>query len=214
MKQWILIFSVAGILLLTATTFGSGPEIINRDGKVSINADAVPLGEFLGLWDRATGMQSSVPPELTGYKITVHFADLSISDAVRTMFSGQPFGYGLMEGRGIVVTAPARGISEPRAESEPVEIDSNVPESVESSGFPQTQRMKPQLAPPEPVVVPTPFGPVVSPDGYQPPMLQLPPVAAPPPPPFFQPEAPPVPPAGAPNGPAENTLFGPLSIHK
>jgi hypothetical protein len=211
MKRWIPILIGVGILLLAATAFGSGTEIINRDGRISISADDVPLGELLRLLDQATGMQSSVPPELTGYKMTTHFADLSISDAVRTMFFGQPFGYGLMQDRGIVVTAPATNISEPEPESEPVEIFTDVPEAVESSVVPQTQRMKPQLATPTPVVVPTPFGSIVSPDGYQPPMLQLPPVPAPPPPPFFRPEAPPAPPAGIGNVPAE--LFGPLSIH-
>jgi hypothetical protein len=135
------------------------------------------------------------------------------------MFNGQPFGYGLMQGRGIVVTAPPPDIPEtiPETElqSEFTGIDLNAPETVGPSDIPPVERMKPELAEPTPVVIPTPFGPIISPDGYEPPLLQLPPVpGAPPPPAFFRPELMPPPPAGAANGPAENSLFGPLSIHK
>jgi hypothetical protein len=213
MRRWIPVLIVAGILLLASTAVGSGPEIINRDGKISVNADDVPLGDLLRLWDQATGMQSSVPPELSGHKLTVHFTDLNINDAVRTIFVGQPFGYGLMQGRGVVVTGPATEVAETEGESEPI-VDTNTTEPVEAYDGSQIQRMKPEIAPPEPVAVPTPFGPVVSPSGYLPPMLQLPPVPnAPPPPPFFQPQMLPTPPAGAANGPVDNMLFGPLSIH-
>jgi hypothetical protein len=219
MKRWIPIVIVVGILLLASTAVGAGPEVINRNGRISINADNVSLGELLRLWDQATGMQSSAPPELTSQTVTVHFADLNINDAVRAMFNGQPFGYGLMQGRGIVVTAPPPDIPEtiPETElqSEFTGIDLNAPETVGPSDIPPVERMKPELAEPTPVVIPTPFGPIISPDGYEPPLLQLPPVpGAPPPPAFFRPELMPPPPAGAANGPAENSLFGPLSIHK
>jgi hypothetical protein len=215
MKRWIPILIVLGILLLASTAIAAGPEIINRDGRISINADNVSLGDLLRLWDQATGMQSSAPPELAVQKLTIHFADLNISDAVRAMFNGQPFGYGLMQGRGIVVAAPASDVSETAVETEFTGVDLNAPETVGPSDIPPIERMKPELAEPTPAVIPTPFGPIVSPDGYQPPLLQLPPVlGAPPPPPFFRPELMPPPPAGAANGPVENTLFGPLSIHR
>jgi hypothetical protein len=215
MKRWIPILIVVGILLLASTAVGAGPEIINRDGRISVNADNVSLGELLRLWDQATGMQSTAPPELTSEPLTIHFANLNINDAVRAMFNGQPFGYGLMQGRGIVVTAPPPEVTETELQSEFTGVDLNAPETVGPSDIPPVERMKPELAEPTPAVIPTPFGPVISPDGYQPPLMQLPPVpGAPPPPPFFRPELMPLPPAGAANGPAENTLFGPLSIHK
>jgi hypothetical protein len=218
MKRWIPILIVLGILLLASTAIAAGPEIINRDGRISINADNVSLGELLRLWDQATGMQSSAPPEFANQTLTIHFADLNINDAVRAMFNGQPFGYGLMQGHGIVVTAPApvtSDTSETAVESEFTGVDLNAPETVGPSDIPPVERMKPELAEPTPAVIPTPFGPIVSPDGYLPPLLQLPPVPdAPPPPPFFRPELMPPPPAGAANGPVENMLFGPLSIHK
>src|SRR5215831_17707738 len=130
MKRWIPILIVVGILLLASTAFGAGPQIIYRDGKISVNADNVPLGDLLRLWDQATGMQSSVPPELSEYKLTVHFTDLNINDAVRRMFVGQSFGYGLMEGRGVVVTGPATDLAETEAPLEP--IDTNATEIVEA----------------------------------------------------------------------------------
>jgi len=210
MKRSIPIL-IAGILLFASAAVAGGPEIINRDGRISVNADDAPLGDLLRLWDQATGMQSSVPSKLSGYKLTVHFTDLNINDAVRRMFVGQSFGYGLMEGRGVVVTGPATDLAETEAPPEP--IDTNATEIVEAYDGSLIQRMKPEAAPPEPVVIPTPFGPVVSPNGYLPPMMQLPPVPSAPPPPFFRPELLPPPPAGAANGPVENTLFGPLSIH-
>ena len=87
MKRWIPILIVLGILLLASTAIAAGPEIINRDGRISINADNVSLGELLRLWDQATGMQSSAPPELANRTLTLHFADLNINDAVRAMFN-------------------------------------------------------------------------------------------------------------------------------
>src|SRR5215813_3175657 len=213
MKRWIPILIVLGFLLLASTAMAAGPEIINRDGRISINADNVSLGELLRLWDQATGMQSSAPPELANRTLTLHFADLNINDAVRAMFNGQPFGYGFIQGSGIVVTAPAPDTSETAVESEFTGVDLNAPETVGPSDIPPVERMKPELAEPTPAVIPTPFGPILSPDGYQPPLLQLPPVpGAPPPPPCFRPELMPPPPAGAANGPVENMLFGPLSI--
>src|SRR5262247_1087686 len=53
-----------------------------------------------------------------------------------------------------------------------------------------------------------------NPSGGPQPVVQLPPVFGAPPPPFFAPTAPTPPPAGAPNGPAQNTLFGPLPIYQ
>jgi hypothetical protein len=212
MKRWIPILIVVGILLLASTGVGAGPEIIYRDGKISVNADNVPLGDLLRLWDQATGMQSSVPPELSGYTLSAHFTNLNINDAARRILGGQPFGYALMQGRGIIVTGPANEAAETEAAPEPIDI--NATEAVETYDGSQIQRMKPEIATPDPVVIPTPFGPVVSPSGYVPPMLQLPPVpTAPPPPPFFLPQILPTPPAGAANGPVDNMLFGPLSIH-
>src|SRR5262245_18396925 len=123
MKRWIPIFIVIGILLLDATAIGSGQEIINKDGRICINAEDVPLGDLLRLRDQATGMQSSAPPELTGQRLTIHFSNLNITDAVRATFADQPFGYGLIQGRGIVVMAPASNVSETESELQPAEIE-------------------------------------------------------------------------------------------
>src|SRR5262249_37653699 len=81
---------------------------------------------------------------------------------------------------------------------------------------PQIQRMKPQdVAPEQPVTVtPSPFGPIVTPEGQQPPLVQLPPLpGAPLPPPFFRPDVPASTPSGSPYGPGHDMLFAPLSVH-
>jgi len=211
MKRWISILIMGGMVALPA--FAVGPEVINKDGKISISADNITLGHLLQLWDQATGMKSTAPPELLSRRLNVHFKGLNTNDAVRSMFREQPFGYGLMQGRGIIVTAPGSGSTVNQAQSAPPE-DSTPPEAVQSTAEPQVQRMKPQVAPPQATVMPSPFGPIVNPNENRQQLIQLPPVPnAPPPPPFFRPEVPPVGPAGAPNGPMDNMLFRPLQIH-
>src|SRR5215472_2157366 len=94
---------------------------------------------------------------------------------------------------------------------------------------PEIQRMKPQYAAPEQsvTITPSPFGPIVSPSGSQPPLVQLPPVpGAPLPPPFFRPDVPANTPSGSPYGQpgytpfvtptgpgaGHNMLYDPLSV--
>ena len=145
--------------VLTLQAFAVGPQIINKDGKISISADNITLGHLLQLWDQATGMKSTAPAELSSLRLTVHFAGLNMNDAVRSMFQGQTFGYALMQGRGIIVTAPASASTVNQAESVPPE-DSTPAEAAQPLPAPQVQRMKPQMAPPQPTVIPTPFGPM------------------------------------------------------
>jgi hypothetical protein len=226
MKFWLSIFIILATVILPDQVFAaSGPEVVNRDGKISISADHITLGSLLSLWDKATGMKSTVPAELAGRKLSVHLTGLSEDDAVRSMFLGQPFGYALVQGQGIVVTSPPPRISEGQPERPAVagSAQNVVPppgagaiQAVPEMQNPDIQRMKPQNAAPEqPVTVtPSPFGPIVSPEGSQPPLVQLPPVpGAALPPPFFRPDVPANTPSGAPFGPAHDMLFAPLSVH-
>jgi hypothetical protein len=98
-------------LTLSGTAAGSGPDIRIIDNKVSIQAEAVPLGRFLRLWDQATGMTSKVPPELANRNVNVRFTDLNFDDAVRKIFEGQPVDYVLVAGRGIIVTGTSQILS-------------------------------------------------------------------------------------------------------
>jgi hypothetical protein len=208
MRPWfsILIIILAALLLLGQSFAAGGPQVVNRDGRISISADHITLGFLLDLWDKATGMKSTVSPELAGSKLSVHFTGLSEDDAVRAIFLGQPFGYAFVQGQGITVTSPA-----PQAQTQPPPPVAAPPvgtvQPVPGMQNADIQRMKPQPVPELPVTItPSPFGAIVAPAGSEPPMVQLPPVpTAPLPPPFFSPN-------GPTNGPAHNMLYDPLGI--
>ncbi len=265
MKEWLSTIILAGILTLDGSAAGKGPEVTNVDQKISISADAITLDRLLRLWDKATGMQSVVPAELANRKLSVHFTDLGVNDALRKMFDGQPFDYVLIEDHGIVVTARSQKesiagpvpvdnhvtqvIQQPVSQQPPsrvtrppepppviqtpfgpiwnpssgpqpvVQLPQQPPTIVQTpfgpiwnpSGGPQPMVQLPQQPP---TVIQTPFGPIWNPSGGPQPVVQLPPVFGAPPPPFFAPTVPTTPPAGAPNGPSQNTLFGPLPIYQ
>jgi hypothetical protein len=222
MKWRFSIFIILATLILSGPAFAAvGPQVVNRDGKISISADHITLGLLLSLWDKATEMKSTAPPELADRKLSVHFAGLSEDDAVRAIFLGQPFGYTFMQGQGIVVTSPSPlprvGQSQPQPPpvANPPEVGGT--QAVPEMQNPEIQRMKPQDTPPEqPVTVtPSPYGPIVTPEGRQPPLVQLPPLPGGPlPPPFFKPDVPVSTPSGAPYGPGHDMLFDPpLSVH-
>jgi hypothetical protein len=221
MKWWFSILIILFTIVLPGQAFATGgPQVVNSDGKISISADQITLGLLLSLWDKATGMTSTAPPELADRKLSVHFTGLSEDDAVRAIFLGQPFGYAFVQGQGIVVTSPspssrvAEGQPKPPPVATPPDVGATQP--VPEMQNPEIQRMKPQYAAPEQsvTITPSPFGPIVSPSGSQPPLVQLPPVpGAPLPPPFFRPDVPAYTPSGAPYAPDHNMLFDPLSVH-
>jgi hypothetical protein len=222
MKWWFSILIILATAIFSGQALAAdGPQVVNRDGKISISADHITLEFLLSLWDQATGMKSTAPPELADRKLSVHFTGLSEDDAVRAIFLGQPFGYAFVQGQGIVVTS-ASGVAEGQPKPPPVpdNVLNVVPppnmgsiQTVPEIQNQEIQRMKPQNAAPV-TVTPSPFGPIVSPEGRQPPLVQLPPVpGAPLPPPFFQPDVPAYTPSGAPYGPGHDMLFAPLSVH-
>jgi hypothetical protein len=89
-----------------------GPEIQVVDGKISITAEAVPLGRLLSLWDKAWSNETSstVKPELANQNISVQFVGLPFEDAVQKIFQGQPLNY-IVVGRGIRVTERAAAMT-------------------------------------------------------------------------------------------------------
>src|SRR5262245_24184392 len=118
MKPWLGVGSIILIGILSGQGFADqrGPEVVNVDQKISIRADNVTLGNLLRLWDQATGMHSRVAPELANQTLSVRFTALSVNDALRKIFDGQPFGYMLSENQLLV---EARAPSESIAEAEP-----------------------------------------------------------------------------------------------
>ncbi len=220
MKWCLCLLMILGTIILAGHAFAvGGPQVVNRDGKISISADHISLGFLLNLWDKATGMKSTAPPELADKRLSVHFTGLTEDDAVRAMFLGQPFGYAFVQGQGIVVTSspPLSRVAEgqpqpPQIVAPPVGAVQAVPETQN----PEIQRMKPQPVPEQPLTVTqSPFGAIVTPQGSQPPVVQRPPVPeAPLPPPFFRPDVPAYTPSGVPYGPGvgHDMLYAPLLV--
>src|SRR5262245_28415131 len=135
MKRLLGTIILAGIFVTVSAALDRGPQVKVVNQKISIDADAITLGQLLRFLDQATGMHSRVPPELTDRELSVHVAGLNLNDALRKIFDGQPFGYALVEGRGIVVTENAPDIVvNVEAEAPPEENEvaaNNVPEVVE-----------------------------------------------------------------------------------
>jgi hypothetical protein len=217
----VLLSVISLVLLVTlynpVSDAQTTPQVINIDQKLTVNVENITLGRLLRLWDQATGTHSSVPPELANKIVSVRFSKLPLEDAVQKIFQDLPFDYVYVRGQGITIT----GLAQKTVPPQPAVVQSAPP--INNVDVNAVQRMKPEArtpspaeivnrTPPPPPIVSTPFGPiVVSPDGNQ--TTQLPPVDQAPVPPFFGQVGPPTPPAGAPNGPAQNSLFGPISIY-
>jgi hypothetical protein len=110
------------LVLLAANVFAAGkdPEFHVVDGKVSIQAEAITLKQFLQYWDAATGMTSKVNPQLANEKISVRLDGLDFNSAIRKSFQGQPWNWAVVNGKGInvidratAVTATSGGASAP-----------------------------------------------------------------------------------------------------
>src|SRR5215467_6527126 len=164
MKWWFFILIIVVTIILPVQAFAvSGPQVVNRDGKISISADHIALGYLLSLWDKATGTKSTASAELAGRKLSVHVTGLSEADAVRAIFLGQPFGYTFVQGQGIVVTSPPplSGVAKGQPEPPPVAVppDVGAMQAGPAMQNPGIQRMKPQYAAPEQsiTVTPSPF---------------------------------------------------------
>ena len=208
MMRWLGSFNLAILVAVSSLAAGPGPQVANFNDKVSIDADGITLGRLLRLWDQATGMQSRVPPELANRTVSVRFSELTVNDAVRTMFEKLPFDYVFIESQGIIVTGPAQADTG----EQPALVAEAAQEITDERPVEQPAEQPFVLPPRRPPVVPTPFGPIL--DTARSSIVHLPPVYGEvPSPPFFAPIPMLTPPAGAPNGPAENNLFAPISIY-
>jgi hypothetical protein len=87
------------------------PKVDVVDGKISMSAQAIPLGRLLTLFDRAMGTKSEVKAGLglENRNISVQFANLGFHDAVKKIFQGQPLNYLAIQGKGIRVMELAQG---------------------------------------------------------------------------------------------------------
>ena len=211
MKPSLVCIILLAIFVTFAPAAPRAPQVPGSPQTISINVDGIALDSLLTLWDRATGMHSTVPPDLAKQPVSVHFTNLPLDEAVRKMFEKEPVDYALVLGQGIIVMGPQNDTAiEPAVVSE--EEEAVVVE--EPTAVAPPMREKPTLRPPDPEYLWTPFGPVIKPSENRREPFTDPPVQSAPGPLFFYPQVPPTPPAGAPNGPAYNSLFGPVSIYQ
>jgi hypothetical protein len=173
MKHWLGPMILMG-LLATEAFAGKGPEIRVIDNKVSMDVDSIPLGRLLNLFDRATGLQSTVPAALANRSLSVKFTDLGFEDAVRKIFEGQPIDYVVVERQGLIVTALSQ-VGGP--DSSPAAAYNPPPPQIEQQSFIGEDNPPPPFVPPVPAgqappVVNTPFNPQQQ--QQQPAMIQTP----------------------------------------
>jgi hypothetical protein len=192
MKHWLGLIILVGLLATQGFGAGKGPDIRVVDNKVSMDVESIPLGRLLNLFDRATGLQSTVPAALANRSLSVKFADLAFEDAVRKIFEGQPLDYIVVERQGIIVTALSQAggpdsSSAPAFNQPPQQIEqqsfideSNPPPPfvpppvpgqaqpiiVNNSPFNQQQQQQQQQQ--QPAMIQTPFGPIPNPRAGQP----------------------------------------------
>src|SRR5262245_59398112 len=172
-KHWLAPIILAGLLATEALGAGKGPEIRVVDNKVSMDVESISLGRLLNLFDRATGLQSTVPAALANRNLSVKFADLDFEDAVRKIFEGQPIDYVVVERQGIIVTALSQ-VGGP--DSSPAAAYNPPPPQIEQQSFIGEDNPPPPSLPPVPAgqappVVNTPFNPQQQ---QQPSMIQTP----------------------------------------
>ena len=110
------------LVLLAANAFAAGkdPEFKVVDGKVSIQAEAITLKQFLQYWDAATGMTSKVNPQLANEPISVRLEGIDLNSAIRKSFQGKLWNWAIVDGKGVnvidratPVTATSGGSSAP-----------------------------------------------------------------------------------------------------
>jgi len=161
-------------------------EITVIDGRVSMHAEAVPLGRLLGLLDRVAGTNSTVPDQLTHRNVSVQFSDLALDRAVKKIFEGLPIDYLVLENTRIVVTAvsgtmsgddrpstPARAATvsppQPFVNQTRPPIGSGLNRAMPFQANPAVgaNNRAPGNAPQQPAIIQTPFGPLVNPRANQ-----------------------------------------------
>ena len=176
------------LLVLTGSpALADGLDIQVVDGRISIHAEAVPLGRLLGLLDRVAGTESTVPSEFENRNVSVWFQELDRRQAVRKIFEGLSLDYAVLGGDRIVVTAASRslpiGSSIPAVAGNPVPVGvtgqpqagtaaaqslPGNPFQMANPGNPNEDPNSPPGAPVQPAIIQTPFGPLVNPRAAQP----------------------------------------------
>jgi len=180
------LFSSILLIVLSASLLvaGKDPEFKMVDGKVSVQAEAITLKQFLQYWDAATGMTSKVNPQLANEKISVRFEGLELNAAIRKSFQGQPWNWAIVNGKGINVIDRAAAVTATSAgpSSAPVQTfieprnDPPPPQPQQNTAFPPASGPVPAAATPaapaaQPAgassLPPSPGGPAPAPQTFQ-----------------------------------------------
>ena len=178
----VLVVGVWGLCGVTSPAFAEQLEVSVVDDRISINAEAVGLGQLLSMLDRAIGTDSSVPVELAGRNVSVEFADLGLDDAVDKIFEGLGLDYIVVGRHRILVTAVSGVVSNTSGSvTSSNSVATTSPSLPSSASVPSAPPMNPFQAPgfggqaaanpgrailpgaQQPAVVQTPFGPMVNP---------------------------------------------------
>ncbi len=189
----ILIASIAMSISLPSAAYAAqadGLDIQVVDGQISIDAEAVGLGRFLNLFDRVAGTESTVPAELENRNVSVQFHALDLAQAVRKIFEGLPLDYVVLEQGRIVVTAVSGTLTAGAGGVPvPVNIPVQAPEQPFAAAQPPVVAANPfqspgvnpaasanggsGIAPAQPAIIQTPFGPLVNPRANAQPTMPL-----------------------------------------
>jgi large exoprotein involved in heme utilization and adhesion len=165
------ILAGSGFLVLLAANVlaaGKDPEFKVVDGKISIQAEAITLKQFLQYWDAATGMTSKVNPQLANEKISVRLDGLDMNSAIRKSFQGQPWNWAVINGKGINVidratavtvtsggsTSPIQSFSDTRNDPPPPQPQLSAPFAQQSGPVPAPANATPASQPPGAVNLP------------------------------------------------------------
>ena len=99
-----------GCVLAARPAPASDLDVRIVDGRISIQAQAAPLGELLAMLDRVAGTESTVRADLAGRSVSAWFSAWAIDDAVDKIFEGSGLDYVVVGGRRIIVTAPSAAV--------------------------------------------------------------------------------------------------------
>ena len=183
-------FAALALMLVFAQSVGASDqdalEITVIDGRVSIHAEAVPLGRLLGLLDRVAGTNSTVADQLINRNVSVQFSGLDLDRAVKKIFEGLPLDYFVLGNTRIVVTAVSGTLSGQAAPASPAGASNPSPQPFVSQSQGQRDARAinratpfqanaaarannpvPGNAPQQPAIIQTPFGPLVNPRANQ-----------------------------------------------
>jgi len=169
MKRILVCSSLVVLLAVNALSAGKDPEFKMVDGKLSIQADAITLRQFLQYLDAATGMTSKVNPQLANEQISVRLEGMEVNAAIRKSFQGRPWNWAVVNGKGVNIIDRATAIS----------ATSSGPSSAPIQSFIETRNEplppQPQVAAPFPATGPVPAPVNASPAGQPAGATNLPP---------------------------------------